>query len=172
MPRCPRGASNACDSCGFGWPENTHALAGFLPRSLHRLFPEPDSHHLYAAPMPGPTCVSRVSALHLPEHRRQRQAGWGLTHQAHLYGKLVHEAGTRGLRQNCVHVRVCVCPEIKDDDFCVPASFYIYVCVFYLFLRERERISRGEAEREGDTESEAAPGSEPSAQSPMWGSNP
>ena len=33
-------------------------------------------------------------------------------------------------------------------------------------------MSGGGAEREGDTESEAAPGSELSAQSPTWGSNP
>ena len=41
----------------------------------------------------------------------------------------------------------------------------------YLFLRQRERqsVSGGEAEREGDTESEA--GSELSAQNPTWGSN-
>ena len=32
-------------------------------------------------------------------------------------------------------------------------------------------MSGGGAEREGDTESEAAPGFEPSAESPMWGSN-
>ena len=36
-------------------------------------------------------------------------------------------------------------------------------------VRERQSVSRGEAEREGDTESEQAPGSELSAQSPMWG---
>ena len=36
--------------------------------------------------------------------------------------------------------------------------------------RERERMSRGGAEREGDTESEAAPGSELLAQSPRRGS--
>ena len=49
----------------------------------------------------------------------------------------------------------------------------IYFSV-YLFLRERERqsTSRGGAEREGDPESEAAPGSELSAQSPARGSIP
>ena len=43
----------------------------------------------------------------------------------------------------------------------------------YLVLRDREtqRIGREGAEREGDTESEAAPGSELSARSPTWGSN-
>ena len=39
----------------------------------------------------------------------------------------------------------------------------------YLFLRES--VSRGGIEREGDTESKGVPGSELSAQSPMWGSN-
>ena len=46
-------------------------------------------------------------------------------------------------------------------------------------MRERERereseqvgASMGGAEREGDTQSEAAPGSELSAQSPTWGLN-
>ena len=43
----------------------------------------------------------------------------------------------------------------------------------YLFLRERERqsMSSGGAERGGDTESEAAPGSELSAHSLTRGSN-
>ena len=40
----------------------------------------------------------------------------------------------------------------------------------YLFLREREREREG-TEREEDTESEAAPGSELSTESPMEGSN-
>ena len=35
--------------------------------------------------------------------------------------------------------------------------------------RERERQAGRQAEREEDTESKAAPGSEQSAQSPMWG---
>ena len=39
-------------------------------------------------------------------------------------------------------------------------------------MKERGQGGRGEAEREGDTESEAGPGSELSAHSPMWGSNP
>ena len=47
--------------------------------------------------------------------------------------------------------------------------------MFIYVLREREReresASRGGAERKGDTESEAAPGSELSAQSPTRGSN-
>ena len=44
---------------------------------------------------------------------------------------------------------------------------------FYLFLRERERegVGQGGAKREGDAESEEAPGSELSAQSPTQGSN-
>ena len=37
----------------------------------------------------------------------------------------------------------------------VEYSFFVCVCVPYLFLRERERVHRGGAEREGDTESEA-----------------
>ena len=41
---------------------------------------------------------------------------------------------------------------------------------FYLFLREIESMSRGEAERKGDRESEA--GSVLSAQSWTWGLNP
>ena len=36
----------------------------------------------------------------------------------------------------------------------------------------RKSVSRGGAEREGDTESRKAPGSKLSAQSPPWGSNP
>ena len=38
--------------------------------------------------------------------------------------------------------------------------------------RERESVSRGGAEREGETEPKQAPGSELSAQSPMRGWNP
>ena len=41
----------------------------------------------------------------------------------------------------------------------------------YLFLRERQNVSEGGAEREGDTESEAGSGFELSAQSPTRGSN-
>ena len=46
--------------------------------------------------------------------------------------------------------------------------------MFIIFERERERqsVSRGGAEREGDTEWKQAPGSELSAQSPTQGSNP
>ena len=47
--------------------------------------------------------------------------------------------------------------------------------MFIQFLRGRERerqsVSRGGAEREGDTESEAAPGGDLSAQSPTPDSN-
>ena len=42
---------------------------------------------------------------------------------------------------------------------------------FYSFLRERQNTGGGRAEREGDTESEAGPDSELSAQSPTWGLN-
>ena len=41
----------------------------------------------------------------------------------------------------------------------------------HLFIFERQSVSMGGAEREGNTESEA-PGSELSAQSPTRGSNP
>ena len=50
-------------------------------------------------------------------------------------------------------------------------SLFFDIFNIYLFLRESEHVSRGGAEREGDTESEA-PGSELSAQSPMRGLNP
>ena len=40
-----------------------------------------------------------------------------------------------------------------------------------MFIFERDRAQGGEGQREGDTESEAAPGSELSARNPMWGSN-
>ena len=48
---------------------------------------------------------------------------------------------------------------------------FFFKCLF-IFYTERQSMSRGGAEREGDTESEAAPGSELSAQSPTRGSNP
>ena len=53
----------------------------------------------------------------------------------------------------------------------------LFVCLFiyvYLFLRETEkqRMSGGGAEREGETQNlKQAPGSELSAQSPTWGSD-
>ena len=52
--------------------------------------------------------------------------------------------------------------------------FFLIFLNVYSFLRDRERqIMSGEgAEREGDTELKQAPGSEPTAQSPTWGSNP
>ena len=49
----------------------------------------------------------------------------------------------------------------------------------FIYFRDRERETERDrdsttrrAEREGDTESEAAPGSELSAQSPTWGHEP
>ena len=42
----------------------------------------------------------------------------------------------------------------------------------FWFIFERESMSQGGAEWEGDTESEADSGSDLSAQSPTWGSNP
>ena len=56
------------------------------------------------------------------------------------------------------------------------AEFYLFIYLLtYLFIFkfiyfERERMTRGGAEREGERESQA--GSAPSVQSPMWGSNP
>ena len=44
--------------------------------------------------------------------------------------------------------------------------------MFYLFFRRRQSMSGGGAETEGDTEAQQALGSELSAQSPTWGSNP
>ena len=41
----------------------------------------------------------------------------------------------------------------------------------YFWDRERQRMNGGGAEREGHTDRKQAPGSEPSAQSPTWGSN-
>ena len=51
--------------------------------------------------------------------------------------------------------------------------FFFIVFNVDLFLRDRGRqsVGRGGSEREGDTESQAAPGSEPSAQSLTRGSN-
>ena len=49
--------------------------------------------------------------------------------------------------------------------------FFFSVFQAYLFiLREKESRSAGGEEREGERESQA--GTEPSAQSPMWGLNP
>ena len=60
----------------------------------------------------------------------------------------------------------------------MPFSFFFFNCNVCLFLRrerererERQSMSGGGAKREGVTESEAAPGSELSAQSPTWGLN-
>ena len=42
----------------------------------------------------------------------------------------------------------------------------------YLFLRERDRALAGKGQGERETQNpKQAPGSEPSAQTPMWGSN-
>ena len=55
-----------------------------------------------------------------------------------------------------------------------PSSFFFNI---YLFLRERERErerehEQGRAERERETQNlKQDPGSEPSAESPKWGSN-
>ena len=53
-------------------------------------------------------------------------------------------------------------------------NLFIYFKLMFIYFWERETqsVSRGGAETEGDTESEAAPGSELSAQSPTRGSNP
>ena len=47
----------------------------------------------------------------------------------------------------------------------------LYFCNAYLLLRERQRVSGGGSEKEGDTEFEADSSSELSAQSPMQTSN-
>ena len=51
------------------------------------------------------------------------------------------------------------------------ASFILKFFLKHLFIFERQSASRGGAEIEEDTESEAAPGSELSAQSPTWSLN-
>ena len=49
---------------------------------------------------------------------------------------------------------------------------FFNVFIFYI-LRDRDRALVGEGQRERDTQSlKQAPGSELSAQSPTWGSNP
>ena len=45
----------------------------------------------------------------------------------------------------------------------------IFLKFIYLFLGDRDSVSRGETEREGERESQA--GSAWSVQSPMWGLN-
>ena len=64
-------------------------------------------------------------------------------------------------------------PNPRKQVYLAQKSFVIQLFFFnvYLFLRQRESMSGGGAEREGDTESEAAPGSELSAQSPTRGLN-
>ena len=55
------------------------------------------------------------------------------------------------------------------------SSFFFFLNYFLTFIyflnRERQSMTGGGAEREGDTESEADPGSELSAQSPTLGPN-
>ena len=46
------------------------------------------------------------------------------------------------------------------------------IFLMFIFEAERQSVNGGGAEREGDTEYEAAPGSEPSAQSLTRGSDP
>ena len=61
---------------------------------------------------------------------------------------------------------------------CVWISFLLFsigsdsffLSLFIYFERDKDSMSRGQAEREGDRESQA--GTALSAQSPMWGSNP
>ena len=47
----------------------------------------------------------------------------------------------------------------------------IFLILTYFWERYRDSMSRGGAERQEDTESEAAPDSELSSQNPTWGSN-
>ena len=49
--------------------------------------------------------------------------------------------------------------------------FYYFLKCLFIFERETEH-ERGGTEKEGDTESKQASGSELSAQSPTWGLNP
>ena len=49
--------------------------------------------------------------------------------------------------------------------------FLIFFNVYSCFERQGHSVSGGGAETEGDTESEAGPGSELTAQSPLRGSN-
>ena len=59
-------------------------------------------------------------------------------------------------------------------------SLYVYIYIHFfkhLFIferqRERDRVRMGKGQRERETQKQKqAPGSEPSAQSPMWGWNP
>ena len=48
----------------------------------------------------------------------------------------------------------------------ITLEYFLFFFYFLMFIFERQSVSRGGAEREGDTESEL------SAQSPTWGSNP
>ena len=93
---------------------------------------------------PGPSCSHPKAAM-------TRGADVGSTSQGSSAAGRTH----RPQRSACGH---------GGDFFCN---------VFHLFLRGqgRQRASRGGAETKGDRESEAAPGSEPSAQT-GWGSNP
>ena len=51
-------------------------------------------------------------------------------------------------------------------------SFSLFLFYIYLFLRDRDRAQVGEGQGENETQNlKQAPGSELSAQSPMWGSN-
>ena len=47
-------------------------------------------------------------------------------------------------------------PSVRQSNRFISANFFFnFLVMFYLFLRESESMSRGGAEREGDTESEA-----------------
>ena len=85
----------------------------------------------------------------------------------------LHRGRTVSFRQSLTDLfRLLVPAESTVGDPELTKFFFFNV---YLFLREREErksTSRGGAEREGDTESEAAPGSQLSAQSWMWGLYP
>ena len=55
--------------------------------------------------------------------------------------------------------------------YLLPVKMAIILLNYCLFLKERQSISRGGAERDKDTELEAAPGSELSAHSLIQGLN-
>ena len=74
--------------------------------------------------------------------------------------------------------RLRTCLELKDEKSAPTEKrnaarfFFLNIngYLFLMFIFERDKEVGGGAEKEGDTESE--PGSELSAQSPMWGPNP
>ena len=65
-----------------------------------------------------------------------------------------------------------MCPSSDLGQRCFLCFFVVFFFDIYLFLIDRDRVRAGEGQREGETQNpKQAPGSEPSAQSPTWGSN-